>query len=250
MGSLLDTTETSSSASTNQTNLATGRTVLGYRGRHTNMLMITTTVGMLYRIFSHTTNLGPAVALYGVLVVGSSSLEQRLVGTASSGNDTNLGTDGRWDGLFTTRRKTQTSCSLIFVVGDNNRKGTRASGKGTTVSTLGLDVANNGSLWNLVQWQDISNRQSGLLSTVDELSCVHAFCAQKELIVSLVSVSIQELHLGYRGATTRIMEDFLDNSTDVSLLLSIVKRTKLDRTLASTDMCLEDGGFTLSLGLR
>jgi hypothetical protein len=46
---------------------------------------------MLHRILGHTTNLGPAVTLDSILVVGTSSLEKWLIGTSASRHDTNLG---------------------------------------------------------------------------------------------------------------------------------------------------------------
>jgi hypothetical protein len=213
------------------------------------MLMVTTSMGMLYGIFRHTTNLRPAVALDRVFVVGTSSHQHGLIGTATSGDDTNLGTDSAGDGLLTSRRKTQTGSSLVLVVGDDNGKGTRASGKSTAISLLGLNVADDSSLGNHVQRQDISDGQSGLLSAVDELSGVHTLGTDEQLGVSLIPVGIKELNLGDGGTTTRVMQDFLDNATDVSLLLGIVEGTKLDSSLASPHMGLEDGGLTLTLGL-
>ena len=46
------------------------------------------------------------------------------------------------------------------------------------------------------------------------------------------------------------MKDFLDNPANVTLLFRIVKCPELDRALSGSDMCLEDGGLTLSLGLQ
>jgi len=211
--------------------------------------MVTSSVWMLHRVLSNTTNLGPAVALDGVFVVGASSLEQGLIGTASSGNDTNLGTNGGGDGLLSARGKTQTSGSLVFVVGDNNSKGSRASSKGTAVSTLGFDVADNGSFGDLVQRHDITDGKSGLLSTVDELSGVHSFGAKEKFIVSLIPVGIEKLHLGDGSTSTRVVDDFLHDATNVTLLFGVIEGTKLDSTLAGTDMCLEDRGLSLTLGL-
>merc|ERR1719223_2081648 len=118
-------------------------------GRHTNVLMVTSSVGMLYGILSYTTNLRPAVALDGILVVGTSGLQQGLVGTTTSGNNTDLCTDGGRDGLLTSGRKSKLGGSLLLVVGDNNGVGTGATGESTTVPALGLDVADNGSLTDL-----------------------------------------------------------------------------------------------------
>jgi hypothetical protein len=220
---LLNTTKTSSSACTDKTDLATSWTVLGDGGRLTNVLVVTTTEGMLYGILSNTTNLGPTVTFAGVFVVSSASLKQGLVGTASSSDNADLCSDVGWDSLLTTRWKTKTGSSLILIVSNDDGKGTRASGKGTTVPTKGLDVAYNSSFRNHVEWQDVSNVQRGLLSAVDELTSVHTLGTDEQFSVSLIPVSIQKLDLGNRGSSTRVVKDFLDNTADVSLLFSIVQ---------------------------
>lgn len=213
------------------------------------MLVVTSSVGMLYGVLSYTTNLRPAVALDGVLVVGTSGLQQRLIGTATSGNNTNLGTDGGRDSLLSSGWKSKLGGSLFFVVGDNNGVGTRAAGECTTVSELGLNVADNGSLRDRSQRQDVTAGKAGLLSAVDELSAVHTFGTEEQFVVSLVSVLVQELNTADRGTSTRVVHDLLDGSSDVTLLLGIVERSKLARSLSGAGVRLEDGRLTLSLCL-
>mmetsp|Transcript_17536 Transcript_17536/g.24365 ORF Transcript_17536/g.24365 Transcript_17536/m.24365 type:complete len:234 (-) Transcript_17536:20-721(-) len=213
------------------------------------MLMVTTTMGMLYGILCHTTNLGPAVTLDTVLVVGISSLQKGLIGTSTSSDDTNLGTDIGGDSLLTSRRQTKTSGSLIFVVGDNDSKGTGSTGKGTTVTNLGFDVADNGTLGDRGERQDVSNSQGGLTSTVDELTSVHTLGTKQKFRVTLVTVGVQELNLGHGGTTTGIVHNVLDDTTNVTALLRIVQRTKLDGTLTGTGVGCENRPLTLSLNL-
>jgi hypothetical protein len=78
-------------------------------------------------------------------------------------------------------------------VSDNNGKGSRGSSKGTAVSSLGFNVANNGTFGDHVQGQDITGGKWGLLSTVNELSSVHAFGTNEEFVVSLIPVGIEKL---------------------------------------------------------
>jgi len=248
--SLLYSAKTAGSTGRNQTNLTTRRTFTSNRGRLTNVLVVTTTVGMLYWILRHTTNLGPAVALDRVLVVSTSSLQERLIGTTTSSNDSNLSTGQRTDGLLTTTGKTETSGSLVLIVGDNDGKGSTTTSIGTTISKLGLDVAHNGSFGHTAQRKDISNCQSGLLSAIYKLTRVHAFRAHQKLGVFLVTVGISELDLADGSSTTGIVKDFLHDATNVSVLFGVVKGTKLHGSLASPNMGLEDGGLSLTLGLR
>ena len=51
--------------------------------------MVTTTEGMLDGVHSNTTDLWPAVTLDLVFVVGTASLQERLVDTSTTGDDTN-----------------------------------------------------------------------------------------------------------------------------------------------------------------
>ena len=204
---------------------------------------------MLYWILGNTTNSGPAVSLDGILVVSTSSLEQGLVRSASASDDTNLCSDCGGDSLLSSRRKTETSGTLLVIMCDNDSKGTRSTSKGTAVSQLGLDVADNGTFRDGREGKDVSDSESGLLPAVHELSRVHAFRADKNLIVALVVVGIAELDLGNGGTSTGVMEDFLDDTTDVAMLLGVVERTELDRTLASAAVALEDGRLTATLGL-
>jgi hypothetical protein len=88
---LLDTAQAARAAGGDETDLLTGGRVTADRRRVTDMLVVTTTVGVLHRVHGHTTDLGPLVALDAVLVVGTASLEDRLVGTATAGDDTDHG---------------------------------------------------------------------------------------------------------------------------------------------------------------
>mmetsp|Transcript_11239 Transcript_11239/g.24792 ORF Transcript_11239/g.24792 Transcript_11239/m.24792 type:complete len:214 (-) Transcript_11239:30-671(-) len=204
---------------------------------------------MLHRILSHSPNLGPAVPLNGVLVVGTSSLEEGLIGTSTSGDNSDLGTDVGRDGLLSSRGKTETGGSLVLIVRDDNCEASRSTGEGTTVTDLGLNVADDGSLGHLLQRKNISAVQGSLLTTVNELSSVHTLGRNHKLSVTLETVSVQELNLSNGSSPTRIMENLLHNAADVSTTLGVVDGTELDGSLTGAGVCLEDGGLTLSLGL-
>ena len=249
LASLLDSTKTASTSGTDETNLTSSRTIFRDSRRHTNVLVVTSSVGMLHRILRDTTNFRPAIALHRVFVVSSSSLEKGLVGTSSSSYNSNLSTDCRWDCLFASRRKAETSGSLVLIVCDHNREGTTGACKRTTVAKLGFYIANNRSLGHAVQRQDVPNSQGSLLPAVDELTGVHAFRAQKEFGVSFIAVGIQELDFRNRSSTTRVVDNVLNDTPNVSMLLSIVQWTEFHGTLACSYMGLENGGFTLTLRL-
>merc|ERR1712222_230080 len=95
--------KTTSAAGGNKTDLATSRRIATHRRGSTNMLVITTTVGMLYGVHGNTTDLGPAVALGLVLVVRGTGTEKRLVNATTTGDDTNDGTAVRLENLLRAR---------------------------------------------------------------------------------------------------------------------------------------------------
>ena len=82
-----------------ETDLPTGRGAPLDRRRLADMLMVAAAVGMLDGVHGHAADLGPAVALRLVLVVGAASLQHGLVDTAAAGNDSHHGAVGRGDDL-------------------------------------------------------------------------------------------------------------------------------------------------------
>jgi hypothetical protein len=121
------------------------------------MLVISTSVGMLYGIFSYSTNLGPVITLDSILVVCVSSLEKRLVGTSTSSNNTDLSTDPRRNSFLSSGGKTKAGGALLIIMRNNNSKCSGSTSKSTAVTNLCLDVANNGSLGNRSERKNISN---------------------------------------------------------------------------------------------
>lgn len=97
---ILSTTsnETGSSGG-HETSLLTAGSVSGDSRGVTDVLLVTTTMGMLDGVHSNTSNSGPGTsALCLPSVVGVSSLANRLVGSATTGNDTDHSSAGAWDG--------------------------------------------------------------------------------------------------------------------------------------------------------
>jgi len=85
-----------------------------------NMLMITTTMGMLNGVHGNTSNLWPHLSLCFGSVVGISGLEDRFVSSLSSSADADHGSATGWDGFSAARRKSD-SCflSILGVTNDD-----------------------------------------------------------------------------------------------------------------------------------
>ena len=113
--------ETCSSGS-DETSLLTAGSVPSGGCRVTNVLMITTTVRMLNRVHRDTTNLRPGVTLDLVLVEGVTSLQDRLLDTTATSDDTDNGTGTGVQFLTGTRRELdQRALSVLGVAGDDAR---------------------------------------------------------------------------------------------------------------------------------
>ena len=148
------------------------------------MLMVTTSVRMVDGIHSNTASPGPIVALGLVLVHSTGSLEHRLVGPCTTRHNADHSTSRRRDDLLGARRKLHTGPASIDVVTDDGNVVARCPTQRATVTSLLLDVGNNGTLGHGAERKNISNGQRSLLSSVDELACVHSLVGDKT--VSLV----------------------------------------------------------------
>ena len=216
-------------------------------GRVTNMLMVTTTVRMVNGIHGDTTDARPVVLLDLVLVVGTTSLEDGLVDATTTGNNTDLATSKRVDGLLGARGQTDAGLADIGVVTNDGGVVTRATGSLSTVSSNELDVVDGGTFGDLSDGEDVSNRETSLLTTVDELTSVHAFSGNDDLMTVTVFVGVFELNASKRSATARIVHDLLDYSANVSFSLSKIKSSVFGSALTGGNVSSENTTSTSTL---
>ena len=155
------TTDTTSTTSSDKTNLATSRSTALDGRRMTNVLMVTTTVGMFNWIHSNTTNLGPAVALRLVLVISTSSFQHRLVGTSTTSDHSDHGSVARGDDLLGSGWETDSGTSGIGVVSDNGGVVSGGTSETSAVSSLLFQVANSGTFGQFTNRQNVSDLDLG-----------------------------------------------------------------------------------------
>jgi hypothetical protein len=86
------TSDTTSTSGGDETNLLTGNHVTSDTRRVTDVLVVSSSVGMLDGVHGNTTNNGPSVLLDSELVVSTSSLQDGLIDTSSTSDDTDHGT--------------------------------------------------------------------------------------------------------------------------------------------------------------
>ncbi len=240
---------------------------------------------MVNRVHGNTTSLGPAVALDGELVLGARSLEEGLVGTATTGDDTDHTAGAGVDDLLGTGGQLDTGLALVGVVADDGDVTTRGTAKSAAVTDLLLDVGDDGTLGHLTEREDVADGKGGLLAGVDELAGVHALVGDEGLADLLELVGVTENDLG-EGSTatckstcvsfhvpcsssvrsqsresrrscpsfvvgcsevllTSIVDDVADYTTDVAMTLSVVERAELGGVLVHARV----GSYSQSLVL-
>jgi len=211
------------------------------------MLMVTTTVRMVDGVHGNTTSLGPAVALDGELMLSTRSLQERLVRSATTSNNTDHASGAAADNLLGTRWELDTGLALIGVVSNDGDVVARSAGESSPVTDLLLDVGNNGTLGDGSQRQDVADRQTGVLSSVDELTSVQSLGSDEGLGVKLELVGVAELNTGERCTSARIVDYLLDNAADISVTLSEVERTEFGWGNTQAGVGCEDAASTFTL---
>mmetsp|Transcript_5753 Transcript_5753/g.8868 ORF Transcript_5753/g.8868 Transcript_5753/m.8868 type:complete len:215 (-) Transcript_5753:63-707(-) len=213
----------------------------------TNMLMITTTMWMLDWIHSNTTHTRPRIALCFVLVVGITSLQERLVDTTTTSNDTDCAASCRRYRLLGARREADARLASIFVVRDNSDVVARSTGEFTTVTSLDLNIAHSCTFWYTSKRKRVTHGQLCLCSAKHRLSCVHAFSGNKGLCHFLVTVWMTEHNTCKWCTTTRIMNDLTYNTADESSALRVIDGAMFGCSFAMFGVCCENTSTTFSL---
>jgi hypothetical protein len=242
------TTRETGAAGGNETNLLTGDGLAGDARGRTNVLVVTTTVGVVNGVHGNTTDLGPSVALALVLVVSVTGLEEGLVNTATASDDADHGAGARGDDDLVARGKLNASAVLLRVVGNDGSVATAGAGKSATVTDLGLEVADGGTLGHEADGEDVTDSELGLGTAVDGLASVETLGGNDSLSHGLVLVGVAETDLSDGGTTTRVVLNGLDDTANVAVAFGEVEGPQLGGTLAVLSVGGEDGAGTLTRG--
>jgi hypothetical protein len=132
-------------------------------------------------------------------VVSPAGLEQGFIDPSTTSDDADGGTGPIRDGLFGTRRETDTGLAVFGRVSNDGSVGSGGSGERTTVTNLLLDAADNRSFGELAHRENVSNVEDSLLATVDEGASVKSLGSDEGLFAELVTVWITEDDTGKRG---------------------------------------------------
>jgi len=189
------------------------------------VLMVTTTVGVINWVHSNTTSTGPVVTLSLEFVVSSASLEQGLVNPPATSDDTDGGTGATRNGLFGTGWKTDTSLVIFGRVSNDGSIASGCSGESATVTDLLFYAADDRSFRELAHRKNIPNAEIGLPAAVDEGASVEALGGDEGFFTELVTVWITEDDTGKRSTTAGVMDDLLDNATNIAVPFGEVEGT-------------------------
>jgi hypothetical protein len=133
-------------------------------------------------------------------VVLTAGLQEGLVDTTATGDDTDGGTAARGNGGLGARGETDTGLAVLAVTNDGGIVA-RGTGQRSTVANLFLDVADNGTFGALRDGQDVADVQGRLLAAVDERAGREAFGGDESLFAELVAVGVTEDDNGEGSAT-------------------------------------------------
>ena len=197
-------------------------------------------------------NTKPVLVALGLeLVVRPAGLEQGLVDTATTRNNTDGSTAAAGDGLLRAGRKTNASLVLIGGVADDGGVVAGCPRERTAVTDLLLNVADDGTLGALSDGKDVADGENGLLAAVDEGTGVEALGGNESLLAKLVAVGIPENDTGKRSTSkitrnrymyassyhagqhipARVVDDLLHNTLNVAIAFREVEGAELGRGL-------------------
>jgi len=209
--------------------------------------MVTTTERMVYWVHAHTSDLWPAVTLSLVLEVSTTGLEDRLVDTATAGNNTNHGTVQGRNGLLLARWKLEFGLLGIRVLRNNGGIVARSASELSSVAVLLLNLADDGTLGHLTDWKDVADGNLGLFAAVNVLASVETLGGDHELLAETVLVAIAESDDGEWRTTARIVLNLSHHTLDVAVTLGKVHVTELGGALAVKCVRFEGGTGALTL---
>jgi len=217
LGDLSGSSDETGSSGGDETDLGSGRRFSAASRRVTDMLMVSSSEGMLDGVHGNTTHLWPAVALHLVLVVCTTSLEKRLIDTSTTGNNADCSAASTVEDLLGARRHFNSCLARVEVMRDDNGRVARRLRQATSIAVFHLDAAACSSFGHLSEWDDVANVESGLLAAVDGLTSGGSFSRDEELLGLAEFVRILEGDFGEGSSSAGVVDDVLNDALDESV---------------------------------
>jgi hypothetical protein len=93
-----------------------------------------------------------------------------------------------------------------------------------------FNVANDSTFREFRERKNITHRELSFLSTINELTSVHSFCSEEQLVIDTILVWIPENNTSERCSASGIMNDFFDYPFNVTMTFSKVDRSMPGRS--------------------
>lgn len=130
---------------------------------------------------------------------------------------------------------------------DNDSIVPGSPGESTTVTNVVLDVADDGTLGDRSERQDVADDKVSLFATIDKLTGINTLSCDEELLLVLEPEGVAEGHPGKGCTTAGVVDDLCDHTLQVAVALAEVERPEASRTLPVVGVGLEDGSRSLTL---
>ena len=240
------TTTATSAAGSDETDLGTWTGIARDGTWLTHVLVSTTTVWVIDWVHSDTTDDWPGLALSGVLVVNVTGLEEWLLKTATTGDNTEHGAASRENEGLAAGWELDTGVAIIGV-GDDTDGVAGAAAIATTITWTVFDVANFHTFWDLAEWEDGASSKWSFWAAGDDLASVDAFWGDNASLFEGSLTFLLEDKASEWGATTWIVNEFLDNAVDDGGALGGIEWLVLGGALTVVSVSTEDITVTLTL---
>ena len=110
---------------------------------------------------------------------------------------------------------------------NNNDIIPRSTSQGTTISNFLLDIGYDCSFGHGTERENIADGQVCFFASIDELASIHSFVCDESFCAEFVAVGITEGDFGERSTSTGVVDDFLDNTTEVAMSFSVLQSASL-----------------------
>jgi len=202
----------------------------------THVLLVTTTVRVVYGVHRNTSSDGPLVSLGLVLVEGATSLQYGLVCAAPTSHNAESGAADVGERALGTRGEAHAGCPSLRVLRNNDSVVSRGLGNLALVARGCFDVADDATFGEGGEREDVTDGKAGLLSSIDELTSVQTLGGNNSCGNLLETVGILVLDSRKRGTTTLVVKNFSHNTFNITILLGKVVSLVFCSTLASNLM--------------
>lgn len=180
------------------------------------MLMVATTEPVVHWVHGNWPDAWEDVSLGLVLVPLDTGLQDRLVDSAAASHDSDHGSALSGHGLSVSTGQSDPDLVAFLRATNNDGRGAGAASELSLVVNDALHVADNGTIRDGRQRQNVANSEGGLLADVDVLAGVHAFSGNEVLSTVLVVVRVAEENLRERRPAAWVVDDLLHHSAEVS----------------------------------